>query len=500
MTSTGTLCERLGEFSVALDYDGVPAATHAQTKLHILDILGCTLFATRLPLARSLLALAEINTEPGSASYSVLGMGYTQSPGDAALLNGILGAAFELDTGGAYVHPAPPILGAALAAAEHARYSQGKTISGIDFMMAFLVGHEITVRVSEWVGFAPEHHLGWHTPAFHGAIGAAAAAARLLGLDADRTASALAIAVDMAGGGLIHARNDSKRVHTGRAAHSGYMAAVLSAGGVDGGLDVLEHPRWGYYRAMRFGADTIDPAANPYTKEVAADLFTRFDSYAKLAFKYYPFHSAGQTILDTVTTLRRTHHVDPAQVTAIKIGVSTFMHDHDAMLRPAETLATANFSFPYAAALALVRDISRLTEPGVRADAFLEAFADQRVRALQSKVTCEISPELDAENLYNFDTIIEIRLQSGETLKARTEYGKRARATGSLGSIAFDTVESGHLSQKFLNLTSPVIGAEGAQAVIQLVSSLGSEADLTNLIAGIAQHSGGRHPQPTGGH
>jgi 2-methylcitrate dehydratase PrpD len=483
LTPGSTLVEKLAHFVRHLAFDQVPPDVLATTKLHLLDTLGCAVFAARLPLASALQALASVTSQESSDGYSVIGLGRTPSPGDAALCNGILASAFELDSGGVYVHPGPCVIGAALAAAEYRSRHRGGQTSGREFALALLSGYEVTVRVSAWVGFAAEHDIGWHTPAFHGALGGAVAAARVLGLDVKQTASALALAVDMAGGGLIHSRNDGKRVHTGRAAHSGLISAILAAEGITCGMDVLEHPRWGYYRAMRFGADTLDPSADPNTDKVTAELFTRFDSYDKLAFKYYPFHSAGQTILDTVSRLRSEHAVTPDDVEAVTIHLSSFMYDHDAMRKPAESLATANFSFPYAAALALVMNIRRLTEVGAHADAFLDGFADNRVKQLQRKVHCVRSSELDAENLYTMDTIIDLRLHSGKNLRARTDYGVRARATGSKATIAFDSVTASHIERKFINLCAGVLSDSSIVQVADFVSHLEVHGDMAPLLA-----------------
>jgi 2-methylcitrate dehydratase PrpD len=486
-----TLTGEFGEFVSGLRYEQVPGPTNERTKMHLLDTLGCMFFVTRLPLAGVLRALAPIDADAGSDGYTVVGMGRTPSPGDAALVNGSLAAGFELDGIGVYSHPGPCVVGAALTAAEYAA-GQGRRISGKEFLLSILIGFEVQVRIADWIGFAAERDLGWHTPAFHGAIGGAAAAARLLGLDDARSAFAVATGVDMAGGGLIHARNDVKRVHTGRAAQTGVIAALLAAEGIECNTDILEDGRWGYYRALRYGADTVDPATDPRTGAVTQDLFTRFDSYDKIALKYYPFVGAGQTIIDNIRTLRerRPFHID--DVSDITIHVSSFMFAHTPMLRPATNLATQNFSFPYAAALAVGRDVRRLTEPGTDMNVFLEGISDAPISALQKKVKCILSPVLDAENTYTFDTIVEVRLNTGEVLQARTEYGKRAaRATGSKGSIGLDVLSLANVENKFSNLCRGLLADARVSRILDTVRRMEDEEDLAPFLALLIPHSGG---------
>ena len=107
-------------------------------------------------------------------------------------------------------------------------------VAGRELLLAFAVSNEVQQRINEWVGFSVERYVGWHTPAFHGCIGSAAAAARLLGLDAERTSNALSVAADMAGGGLIQSRNNSKRSDLGRAPQGGVLSALVAREGVVG--------------------------------------------------------------------------------------------------------------------------------------------------------------------------------------------------------------------------------------------------------------------------
>src|SRR5690606_24128800 len=132
----------------------------------------------------------------------VIGGGAFADAHVCALVNGALVCSFELDDVGVYVHPGSAVIPAVLGACAIA----GVDVDGARVLEAIVAGYETTVRISETIGFAPEKVTGWHTPGFHGAIGAAAASSKVMGLNATETAHAIAMATDLAGGGLIHAR------------------------------------------------------------------------------------------------------------------------------------------------------------------------------------------------------------------------------------------------------------------------------------------------------
>jgi 2-methylcitrate dehydratase PrpD len=93
-------------------------------------------------------------------------------------------------------------------------------------------------------GVNPVHRTrGWHATATVGAIGAAAAAARILRLPVEQAGHALSIATSMAGGFMSQFGTMTKPLHAGLAAQAGVMAASLARGGIDAGADTLDRPR-----------------------------------------------------------------------------------------------------------------------------------------------------------------------------------------------------------------------------------------------------------------
>jgi 2-methylcitrate dehydratase PrpD len=111
---------------------------------------------------------------------------------------------------------------------------------GAELAAAYVAGYEIWAELS-LRDADPHHGKGWHPTAVFGAVGAAAAAARLARLDAARTQNAIGIAASMAAGLVANFGSMTKPFQAGRAAQSGVTAARLAAAGITASPDALEH-------------------------------------------------------------------------------------------------------------------------------------------------------------------------------------------------------------------------------------------------------------------
>ena len=126
---------------------------------------------------------------------------------------------------GLLTHPTAPALPPVLALAERDRRS------GADLMLAYQVGVEVECKVAEAI--LPRHYQhGFHSTATCGSIGAAAAAAKLLGLDREATRRALSLGATQAGGLRENFGTMTKPFHAGRAAENGVVAAEIAALGL----------------------------------------------------------------------------------------------------------------------------------------------------------------------------------------------------------------------------------------------------------------------------
>src|SRR3954471_15599861 len=232
-TQAAELTRGLAEQASAMTYDALPEEVRALTRQCVLDYYGVALAGAGDPLVAIL--LDELAEAGGAAQASVIGHQARLPALSAALVNGAIGHALDYDDVNLAMpgHPSVAILPALIALAE-ARQSSGREV-----IAAFVAGYETACRIGS--ALRPGHYnLGFHATGTLGAFGAAAACARLLGLDAEATARALGIAGTQAAGLKSQFGTMCKPFHAGKASQNGLLAARLAARGFSSRLDTVE--------------------------------------------------------------------------------------------------------------------------------------------------------------------------------------------------------------------------------------------------------------------
>ncbi|MFC5747880.1 MmgE/PrpD family protein [Actinomadura rugatobispora] len=429
-TTNGTVIGALTERAMELRAAPMPSAAADAAELALVDWLGVTLGGSTGVPARALLT----GLGPLSGASRLAGGG-TAPPPLAALVNGTAAHTLELDDiyAPGLFHPGAPIIAAALAVADQVRAS-GETL-----LRAVVTGYEVGCRVATDLG--PAHYKHWHTTGTAGSVGAAAAAAEVLGADEDVFAHALALAATMASGLQQTFRSDAmgKPLHAGNAAHAGVVAVALAAGGVTGAADALEGEaglgaasgapsRWETCRAP-LGSP---PAINAVT------------------VKPYPCCGHTFAVIDAVLELRAkgltADDVDRLDVATYSTALAVA-----GIARP-RTAAERRFSIPHLASLALLD--GAVTAAAIESD---RKAAD--LRALAEAVRLEADP------------VFEERFPSrrGARVTAVTRSGKRMTAevpdrSGSpQNPLPYERVK-----QKFLDTAAAVIGTRGPRLLAQV--------------------------------
>src|SRR5438067_3809841 len=268
---------RLAEYAAGLRYQDLPGEVVAAAKDAIIDTVAACICGAALPWSRIVIDYAE-RTGPGGTSR-ILGRGSAVQAPAAALANGALAHAFELDSltrPGAGAHPGATVLPPALAIAQ-----QQGGISGRSLIAAFVAGNEIMIRIGRATGHTNEAR-GFHAPGTTGPFGAAVACAHLLGVDATKMTNAIGIAGSLAGGLLEFAKGDGgmvKRLHLGRASEAGVLAASLAASSFTGPRTVLEG-QFGFLRVFCTEFEETE-----LTNRLGRDFVT-----ASTVLKRYPVH------------------------------------------------------------------------------------------------------------------------------------------------------------------------------------------------------------------
>jgi len=466
-TST-TIAQKLAAFSSDIFQNPalIPPETVRDAEFRLLDNIGCALLALRVEPARVIAGLAA---DMGQGPCRVAGRDETTSATAAALAHGTMIQAFEMNDLGVYVHPGACVVPACFAAVDEA----GQPVPGANLLAAIVAGYEVMIRISECIGPIPELDIGWHTPAFHGAIGAATSAALLLGLDQERIAQAMVIAADIAGGGLMLARlgTDIKRLHCGRGAEAGMLAALLARRGIRSRLDTLEHPDWGYCRTMIAKADGFDLAS------IERHLGERYVAFSRTAVKYYPVGAEMMGVIDSVTQLKKQHGFSAAEVERIRVGTPRFFVKAAPHVFPS-SVSHIHFNVEYAAAMAVILDVRPVYEDAGLLAEWMKGYQRSDVRALAARITHEVDPELESINPYSVDSRVEIVLHNGSVLSAATGF---VRSAESLGTMKFADMDENRTRRKFHALADEVLGSEQAQQAAARVLGLQDDADVSDL-------------------
>ena len=220
MRATSTVAE----FVAKSRWEDCPAEAVDAARRAILDCLGVMLAGSVEPAARIVTEIAR--SEGGAPLATVVGTSLRTGAVWASLANGTAAHALDFDdTNFAMMgHPSAPVLSAALAAGELA------LADGRSLVHAFLLGFEVETTLAEVMN-PPHYEKGFHATGTLGAMGAAAAAARLLGLDASQTRTALAVAASQASGLKENFGTMTKPFHAGHAARSGVLSALLAREG-----------------------------------------------------------------------------------------------------------------------------------------------------------------------------------------------------------------------------------------------------------------------------
>ena len=339
----------------------------------MLDTIGVTLAGAAEPASRIVQRVIE---HDGAGSCPVFGTALRATAANAALANGTAAHALDYDDMCfvSLAHPSAPLVAAALAAAETAG------ASGRALLDAYVVGFELEGRLGRAMN--PRHYQrGWHCTSTLGTIGAAAAASRLLGLDAAAAGHALAIAASEASGLKENFGTMVKPLHAGLAARNGVVAALLAQAGMTASGAAIDGPQ-GFLRAM----DSEQPSLDAF----AADLGSRWEIVdTGITVKLYPSCAGTHPTLDALLDLRRQHGFAAPDVDAIEIGVDPIVPTILLYDRPSSGLE-GKFSMPFCAAAAVVRGqvgIDTFDTPSLR---------DPAIVAMQSRVTMRVDDTLDA--------------------------------------------------------------------------------------------------------
>ncbi len=439
----------LAEYASGLRYEDIPADVVQIAKNSIADTFAIMSFGAAMPWSRMITDYARTNSAPGRSR--ILGTVDCASPPAAALCNGAFAHAFEMDNltkPNSGSHPGATVLSSILALA------QDKGVGGRELVTAFVAGSEVMIRIGHATRHSNEKH-GYHAPGTTGPFGAAAGSARLLKLDADKTANAIGIAASTAAGILEFAKSGTgamvKRLHLGRAGESGVLAASLAERGFTGPSSALEG-EFGFIKVFCREYDMDALVRGLGSVWVSRSILT----------KRYACHITAHTPVDSAIALREAHQIRPEDIASMRVAGTERMLRANNIPRPKD-LMMSQYSIPYCVALSMFHNPM---DPGSFNDA---TAADPQILDLCARTSMVLAPPPD--NQGDMTTTLTITLKDGRSFERRATHFK---------GTPEEALTVDELRTKFLLVTKQ-FGNEKMAKTFDRIQNLEAENDLAWL-------------------
>jgi 2-methylcitrate dehydratase PrpD len=414
---------KLAEFAVGLGYDDFPDDVKQRAKDSLADTIATIVFGSSLPWSRIVVDYARRMGHGGKSH--ILGDGNDPITAPfAALANGALAHAFEQDGAvrpSAGAHPGATIMSASLALA------QERGFSGKDLLTAFISGTEVMIRIGRATKHSNETR-GFHAPGTTGPFGAAVGCGKLLDLDAEQMTNALGIAGSLSSGLVEFSRSGTgamvKRLHFGRAAEGGLLAANLASSGFTGPHTVLE----GDCGFLRVFCDEWD--MSQLNKDFGTLWHTR-----RISMKRYACHTAGHTPVQAIVDFKRREGLKASDVETVVIEVGEKeLSRHD--IKDPPDVMIGQYSVSFCVALALTGDAE---DPRTFRDADV---TDPEIRSLIDSI--RLVPWGPSKRPSPIATVTTVTTKDGRVLKAEV---------GDFKGTPESPLDHCELREKFLMLT-----------------------------------------------
>ena len=445
------ITRELAAFVAGLRAGDVPAGTRAVLGKALVDALGCGLYGLATPWGRIMAGFAR--EQQGPAEAALWGGGVRVSALNSVLAGGTAIHSFDFDDHSrAKIHPGALVVPVALALAER-QGTRGEVV-----LAAMAAGYETMNRVSQAANPGRARMRGWHLTGTTGTLAAAAAASVILGLDADTTASALGLAGTQSAGTWAFTADGgmSKRMHPGRSAQAGLMAALLAQRGFAGPRYILEAEDGGLLFGM---SDAPRPA-------MLTEALGRRWHTDETCFKPHACCGSNHACIDAALELAREHGLRPGDIARIVAGVAGVVETQTGFEYRADSVLNAQMSLRYNIAVALCDG-----------QAYLEQFTPQRivepeVVALARRVEIEIDPQIDRAYPEIYGGKVTLVTRDGRTLSRQVDYSR---------GMPENPMSHEEIERKYLSLAAAAVGAEHAGRVLQAANALFDGASAVPL-------------------
>ena len=446
--ASATPSAELAGFIAGLEYEALPERVRERVKDIVLDTIASAIAGRQGEESRQIRAAAV--ALGNSREATVIG-GEPLSLAGATLLNGYLVTAVTVCDvhRPTLCHTTPPVFPPALAVAER------NGLSGRALLTAVAAGLETTVRVGLGTRYRAFRAKGWHSPGVIGPFGGAAAAGKLLGLDAERQRNALGLAGSQSAGTFAQWGTPTIKFHQSRAALSGLLAALLAETGFPSSTEILAHKDGGLFNAYSDGGD---PGA------VTADLGRRWE-LERIALRLWPAASSIQTVISSLFALINAYELKPDRIASVRVGLSKTVYDMHGTLAWNDRF-NALLSTPYVTSVVLHDRRCWLDqfEPRRLQDPAVNAFAREKVKV-------EIDPKVEGTG-----AAVEVRTTSGAVHSDRREAPKGDPS---------DPLGRTEIEEKLHTAAEGFLPEATVKRIIALVGNLEALADVRELASAL---------------
>ena len=417
----------LARYIVNARYEDLPANVRKEGTRTLLNWVGVAVGGSHHETVD--IAVSALDAFSGPRKASLLGRKERFDVMNAAFLNGVSSHVFDFDDTHlkTIIHPAGPVISAALALAEF------KPVSGKDFLNAIILGIETECRIGNAV--YPNHYdTGWHITGTAGVFGAAAAAGKLLGLSEQQMVWALGLAASQPVGLRESFGSMNKSFNPGRAASNGIFAALLASKNFTSSEGMIE--------AKRGWANTISTKQD--YREITEGLGQRYESALNT---YKPF-ACGIVIhpaIDAAIQLRNENKLTADQIARIDLKVHPLVIELTGKKTPQIGLE-GKFSVYHSVAVAIIEGAAGERQYSDR------AVRDPQVMALRDRVNAIVDPAVKPAQVD-----MTITLKDGRTFHKYIEHA--------IGSLEVPMTDQ-QLEAKFTDLADAVLPAAQVRKLI----------------------------------
>ncbi len=400
------LADRLAQYCQSLRYGDVPDAVVHEVKRRVADSLGCALGAWNAPPCRVARRIAQAVRVPQGAT--LWGTHHKTLPDLAAFANG--GLVRYLDFNDTYLskepaHPSDNI--PAILSVGEAVHASGKRV-----IEAIALAYEIQCRLCDAAALRPR---GWDHVTY-GLFSSALGVAKLMKLSGAQTVQA----INLAGIANIAMRQTRvgdlsmwKACAFSNAARNGVFAAMLAQRGMTGPSPIFEGEK-GFMKLVSGPLElvpfAVERGQSPAIGESQSPQFKIQDTY----IKQYPVEYHAQTGVEAALALRNElieaegacaiDHVMDVEIGSYDVAIEIIGRDPEKW-QPA-TRETADHSFPYCAAVALLHGHVTLQSFGPK------RLQDPAVRDLMKKVRVVRQPEFVGRYPKTMPTRITVKTEA----------------------------------------------------------------------------------------